>query len=136
MKGLVASLSSSIFMIGFGMIALTSVYNWIDFTEGKTAKYSIEELKQKLIAQSDLFASHNAVYEKVGEEKWETTIKPDFMNELLTSVIADTGNPMPEEDEVLNWVHEHSDQVKAMMERYGNVLQKVEKENQETFPAK
>ena len=68
--------------------------------------------------QQDVRYLHNAIYVKVGEKRWAGEIKPALMGEMTRRTIRDTGNPFPDEKDVVEWVKTHPVETRDLMNQY------------------
>lgn len=77
----------------------------------------LSEFKAEAIKAAGLIEFHHTIYERVGEERWEAYVKPAFAKAVLLRVIKDTGHPIPDPEEILEWLRRHPDEAKELLER-------------------
>jgi hypothetical protein len=124
-KKIIAILVAS---MGTGILCAISLLQWLDILRMAEQAPPIAELKKTLLKEGELERVHHKVYEKVGEEVWEESVKPDFMRALLLKTISATGNPIPNVTDVINWAKEHKKEANELMERYGSQFRKIKRE--------
>jgi hypothetical protein len=92
---------------------------------GRTVPEARETPKQLLLQEAGLGELHNRVYEQVGPEVWEYTVKPEFLREITFRTIRATGNPLPEERDVVGWVRDHPEEARRIMQELGGNFERV-----------
>ncbi len=78
-----------------------------------------ETPKMLLLREADLDALHHRVYEQVGPEVWEYTVKPEFLRAITLETVRSTGNLWPEEKDVVDWVRDHPEEARTIMRDLG-----------------
>lgn len=78
---------------------------------------NLAAIKKAAVEAGALETIHNLVYERVGEERWEGDVKPEFLSLLMRRVAFDTGNPAPTSGDILGWLRAHPDEARMLMER-------------------
>lgn len=78
-----------------------------------------EPPKGILLREGDLEELHHRIYEQVGPEVWEYTVKPEFLRALTLETIRWTGNLWPEEEDVVEWVRSHPEDARRLMQELG-----------------
>lgn len=78
-----------------------------------------ETPRQLLLMEGGLEEIHHRVYEQVGPEVWEYTVKPDFLHAITLETIRSTGNLWPEEADVARWVRTHPEEARRLMQELG-----------------
>ncbi len=84
-----------------------------------------EAPKQLLLREAGLEELHHRVYGQVGPEVWEYTVKPEFLRAITLETIRATGNPWPEEGDVVEWVRGHPQEARRLMEELGARFERV-----------
>ena len=85
---------------------------------------ALDRLKREFVEAGGLEVAHNAVYEKVGEERWEAHVKPELLGQITRMVAMDTGNPFPDHTEIFEWLRAHPEEAKRVLERTGRKFEK------------
>lgn len=98
-----------------GVLIACSLERWMTATD--QGRIEVQRAKEELIASAGLFELHNAIYSKVGPYSWETEVKPRFMSSLTYATIRETGNLLPEPDDVVKWVRAHPAEARRMLEQ-------------------
>lgn len=76
----------------------------------------LTQLKKEILEAGDLLEYHHLIYEKVGEERWESEVKPKFVRDVAARVIFDQGTVTPSPDEIKSWMREHRAEVRQLLE--------------------
>jgi hypothetical protein len=90
-----------------------STAQWISAAE--QGQLDGQRAKRDLIGSAGLFKLHNEIYSKVGPKAWESEVKPDFMSAITWATVRDTGNLIPEAQDVVEWVRAHPDEARTML---------------------
>lgn len=78
---------------------------------------TLAQLKREMIQAGELEVAHNTVYERVGEKRWEAQVKPEFLSLLTRRVAADTGDPFPDHDAIIEWLKAHREEAKRLLDQ-------------------
>ena len=97
-----------------GALMAHSTGLWIDGMERGAAE--ISTAKKELLASADLSKLHHTVYAKVGEERWERQVKPDFLGAITLATVRETGDPIPSWQMVVEWVRAHPSEARRILE--------------------
>jgi len=89
------------------------------------ARDTRETPRQLLLQEAGLEELHHRVYGQVGPEVWEYAVKPEFLRTLTMETIHDTGNPWPEERDVVAWVRGHPGEARRIMQELGARFERV-----------
>lgn len=98
-----------------GVLCAFSTERWMDGLE--SGRVDLERSREDLVRSAGLFELHNAVYSRVGERAWENEVKPDFLRALTYATIADTGDILPEAQDIVFWVRKNPARAREMLER-------------------
>ena len=110
-------LASGIFVvIAFliGILTAHSTGRWMDGMERGPEELALA--KKELLACAGLLALHHTVYAKVGEERWERQVKPDFLGAITLATVRETGDPIPSWQMVVEWVRAHPSESRRILE--------------------
>ena len=110
-------LASGIFVvIAFliGILTAHSTGRWMDGMERGPEELALA--KKELLASAGLLALHHTVYAKVGEERWERQVKPDFLGAITLATVRETGDPIPSWQMVVEWVRAHPSESRRILE--------------------
>lgn len=103
--------------IGFGaLVALAQVRGC---PAGALTAERLPEVKRQLLGAGDLDALHHDVYARVGEIGWEDGVKRDFLQALTWETIRETGNLLPNEADVIDWVRKNPEAAGRMLREFG-----------------
>lgn len=97
-----------------GVLSAYATDRWIEGAERGAADLSVA--KKELLASAGLAALHHTVYAKVGEERWERQVKPDFLSAITRATVWETGDPMPTWRRIVDWVRAHPEEARRMLE--------------------
>ncbi len=125
--------------LAFMALLVLGQARWIAATEtppgaGEEEKKGAEKLKvlkRELLREAELERVHNEVYEKVGEERWEYDVKPSFLQAITWMTIQETGDPLPTEKQILEWVRSHPLEAQELMRAHGARFERVPPEPRE-----
>jgi len=76
------------------------------------------EAKKDLLEEPQFMLLHNAVYAKVGENRWVGEVRPELLRALTTRTIQATGNPFPSAGQITDWAKEHPQETSDLMKQY------------------
>lgn len=85
----------------------------------------LPELKELLLRTEGLDTAHHEVFARVGQEVWEYSVKPDFMQAVTWETIRQTGILLPNEEEVIRWVRDHPEEAQRLMREFGGRFQQA-----------
>lgn len=97
-----------------GCLMAHSTGIWIDGMERGAAE--ISTAKKELLASANLAKLHHTIYAKVGEERWEHQVKPDFLSAITRATARETGDLLPSWQMVVDWVRAHPAEARRMLE--------------------
>ena len=100
--------------LGASVIITTSIHRYAELPA--LARAQAEQAKAELLAAPGMMDAHNSAYGKAGERRWELEIKPTVLMRLTTRTAQDTGNPVPRWEQVVEWVRNHPEEAKELME--------------------
>jgi len=76
----------------------------------------LDEAKEALLDSAGLRSLHNEIYAKVGEQAWESAVKPDFLSAITQAAARDQGTLFPEWRDVVTWVRTHPAEARRMLQ--------------------
>lgn len=97
-----------------GALMAHSTHLWFDGMEKGSSKIHIA--KKELLASAGLGKLHHTIYAKVGEDRWENQVKPDFLSAITRATVRDSGDPIPSWQMVVEWVRAHPSEARQMLE--------------------
>lgn len=75
------------------------------------------ELKKKILEVAKIDRLHHEIHARVGEQRWESEVKPRFVEALYSNIVQDTGESFPSLEQVLNWLRANPDRARMFLER-------------------
>jgi len=97
-----------------GALMAHSTGLWLDGMERGASQTSLA--KKELLASAGLAKLHHTVYAKVGEDRWESQVKPDFLGAITRATAREAGDPIPSWQMVVDWVRAHPSEARQMLE--------------------
>ncbi len=83
----------------------TSMNQWRDALEQEDLTW--DEFRQEMLDAAGVSGTHHHVYEGVGEELWESSIKPVFLQRVGRRMIQELGTATLDEGEADRWLRAH-----------------------------
>jgi hypothetical protein len=99
--------------IAMGAFSAWSTDQWLDAAQQSEA--DTPRLKKEFLDSAGLRQLHHEIYQQVGEQAWENRVKPQFLSDVTTAVVRDTGNVLPDSREVIDWVRAHPDEARRLL---------------------
>lgn len=103
--------------VGCGAFAVAAMVRW-DAMIASSKSVDINDLKKSFLREGKIEEKHHEVYQKVGEEKWEGEVKPEFIRDVTIQTMWETGKVLPSWQEMTKWVKDHPDEAKRLMDRH------------------
>lgn len=75
-------------------------------------------LVAEALREAGIDTLHHELFREAGPERWYGALREDVRTLLTGRVVRDTGNPLPTDEEILQWAREHRDELQRLMREW------------------